>query len=107
MRWGLEIGSLWCFYALETPKGLFNLFWSHIQPIFASSHRTNSDFPQIVSKYWAKDTEKVISAKLRDKREYEKRYAGALRTLWESALDSCPLYHGSAADCKWYPPVVY
>jgi hypothetical protein len=34
MRKSWEIGSFWYFHALDSPKGLFNLFRVHIQPLF-------------------------------------------------------------------------
>ncbi|CEJ59477.1 hypothetical protein PMG11_08102 [Penicillium brasilianum] len=69
MKRGWQIGSFWYFQALDNPKGLFNLFHQHIHPIFVSAHDVDSDFPRVVSDYWAADTEKVIAAKLRDKEE--------------------------------------
>lgn len=72
MRKGWKIGNFWYFQALDSPKGLFNIFRDHIQPIFASSHNADSDFSRIVSEYWAVNGEEVIAAKLRDKEMYEK-----------------------------------
>lgn len=72
MRKGWQTGSFWYFLALNSPKGLFNLFHQHIHPIFDSSHSVSSELPRIVSKYWAVDMEEVIDAKLRDKEKYEK-----------------------------------
>ena len=72
MRRGLEIGNFWYFKALESPKGLYNLFRQHIHPIFDPTRDISSDFSQTVSKYWAPYMEQVIAAKLRDKEEYEK-----------------------------------
>lgn len=72
MRRAWETGSLWYFLAAESPKGLFNLFNQHINPIFTSVHSIGFDFSKSMSAYWAADTENVIVSKLRDKEEYEK-----------------------------------
>lgn len=84
MRTSWEMGSFWYFHALDSPKGLFNLFRDHIQPMFAS-RRADPDFARIVSQYWARDTEEVIATKLRDKDEYER----LLCQRFEDASGSC------------------
>jgi len=72
MRKGWKIGNFWYFHALDSPKGLFNLFRDHIQPRFAASQSDDpSDFSRIVSEYWAVDTKDVIGEKLKDKETYE------------------------------------
>jgi hypothetical protein len=55
MRRGWKIGNFWYFHALKSPKGLFNLFRQHVQPIF-EPRRDNckadvADFAEIVSPY--------------------------------------------------------
>ena len=72
MRKGWKIGNFWYFQALDSPKGLFNIFRDHIQPIFALSHKIDPDFPRIVSDYWTVNAKEFISAKLQDKEVYEK-----------------------------------
>lgn len=72
MRNGWQVGNFWYFHALDSPKGLFNLFRQHVYPIFAHSDRVTSDFPRVVSDFWAPDVEDVIVAKLRDKEEYDR-----------------------------------
>ncbi|KAB8206342.1 hypothetical protein BDV34DRAFT_212508 [Aspergillus parasiticus] len=84
MRRAWQTGSFWHFHSLDSPKGLFNLFHQHIHPIFVSAHRVSSEFPRIVSDYWAVDTETIISTKLQDKAEYEK----VLRQRFKDAVDS-------------------
>ncbi|PYI11878.1 hypothetical protein BO78DRAFT_465861 [Aspergillus sclerotiicarbonarius CBS 121057] len=83
MRRGWHTGNFWYFQALDSPKGLYNLFEQHIHPIFVSSHGVSSEFSRIVSDYWAADAETVITAKLRDKEEYEKK----LGRRFEDAAD--------------------
>ncbi|TAQ85261.1 hypothetical protein B7494_g6423 [Chlorociboria aeruginascens] len=71
MRKGLEIGRFWYFQALDSPKGLYNIFRHHIQPIYAPHDKVCLEFPRIVSQYWTADVKKVIRQKLQDKRVYE------------------------------------
>ncbi|PWY93952.1 hypothetical protein BO94DRAFT_612638 [Aspergillus sclerotioniger CBS 115572] len=61
MRRGWQIGNFWYFQALDSPKGLYNLFEQHIHPIFASNTSVGSHFSRIVSDYWAADVEAVIA----------------------------------------------
>lgn len=72
MRNGWQIGNFWYFHALDSPKGLFNLFSQHIYPLFAPSSQSKDDFARVVSNFWAPDVGKVLAAKLRDKGEYER-----------------------------------
>lgn len=51
MRNGWKTGSFWYFHALESPKGLFNLFRQHIYSIFAPSSQIVSDFAAVVSDF--------------------------------------------------------
>jgi hypothetical protein len=87
MRNGWKTGSFWYFHALESPKGLFNLFRQHIYPIFAPSSQIVSDFAAVVSDFWAPNVEEVINAKLQDKEEYDR----SLCQLFDNASD-CPPY---------------
>ncbi len=85
MRRGWKIGNFWYFHALKSPKGLFNLFRQHVQPIF-ESRRDNftphvDEFAQIVSPYWASDAREAVVAKLADKTKYEQK----LRELFEKS----------------------
>ena len=83
MRSSWETGRLWYFHALGSPKGLYNLFHSHIYPRFAPQSEATANFPRLVSTFWASDAEEVIAAKLRDE-EYEK----ALRRLFQDAAEN-------------------
>ncbi|KAJ5383726.1 hypothetical protein N7517_001637 [Penicillium concentricum] len=69
---GWQVGNFGYFHALDSPKGLFNLFTQHIYPLFAPSSQPKDDFARVVSDFWAPDVEKVLATKLRDKEEYEK-----------------------------------
>lgn len=72
MRTGWKIGNFWYLQALDSPKGLYNIFRDHIQPKFAPTHNTDPDFPRIVSAYWTGGVNEVIGTKLRDKEAYER-----------------------------------
>lgn len=75
MRRGWKIGNFWYFHALKSPKGLYNLFWQHIQPIFQPRHDGHkpdvNSFAQVVSPYWNVNAQEVMAAKLDDKAKYE------------------------------------
>lgn len=73
MRSGWKTGNFWYFQALDSPKGLYNIFRDHIQPIFAPSHDGDSDFPRIVSEYWTAGVPDIITTKLQDKAVYERK----------------------------------
>ncbi|CAI7623053.1 unnamed protein product [Penicillium manginii] len=83
MRNGWQVGKFWYFHALESPKGLFNLFCQHIYPLFAPCRYVTSDFSRVVSDFWAPDVEEVIFNKLRDKEEYDR----SLCQLFDEAAD--------------------
>ena len=82
MRNGWRVGNFWYFHALDSPKGLFNLFSQHIYPLFASPCQSKDNFVRVVSDFWAPDVERVLAAKLHDKEEYEKW----LRQRFEDAV---------------------
>jgi len=79
MRRGWKIGNFWYFHALKSPKGLYNLFSQHIQPIFEP--RRDIKFAQMISAYWAPNAREVVAAKLVDKKKYEQQ----LRQLFKEA----------------------
>jgi hypothetical protein len=82
MRRGLKVGNFWYFHALKSPKGLFNLFAQHIQPIFQPTR--DPQFAPTVSPYWAPDTREVVAKKLDDKDKYEQQ----IRQLFKEAEKS-------------------
>jgi hypothetical protein len=92
MRKALKDGSFWYFSALNTTKGLYNVFQQHIYPIFASSNDAPPEFDSVAAKFWAPDVEEVLAAKLRDKEEYEQ----SLHQLFDEAANSVSNTH---SDC--------
>ncbi|PYH74510.1 uncharacterized protein BO88DRAFT_439965 [Aspergillus vadensis CBS 113365] len=71
MKKGWGIGNFWYFHALETPKGLYN--------IFSGSHTTK--FERTISPYWAPDVQEFLDGKMNDKEVYE----GHLRDAFAGA----------------------
>ncbi|RAK75906.1 uncharacterized protein BO72DRAFT_478467 [Aspergillus fijiensis CBS 313.89] len=64
MRRGWGVGNFWYFHALDSPKGLFNIFRDHIQPRFSASQSDDpTGFSRIVSQYWSVDTKALIGEK--------------------------------------------
>ncbi|PYH81174.1 hypothetical protein BO82DRAFT_416330 [Aspergillus uvarum CBS 121591] len=69
-RW--EAGNFWYFHALDSPKGLFNIFRDHIQPKFAASQSADpTDLWRILSEYWSVNTKDVVEERLKAKEKYE------------------------------------
>ncbi|KAF2453057.1 hypothetical protein BDY21DRAFT_388290 [Lineolata rhizophorae] len=70
MRKGWEIGNFWYFSALDCLNGLYSLYMSHIQRIFAATEDSGPKFDRTVSAYWTANTAEFIAAKVRDKEVY-------------------------------------
>jgi len=81
MKKGWRTGSFWYLHALRSPKGCFNLFRQHIQPIF--DNFDSDAFTKVVAPYWAPDAQKVVARKLCDKKKYERE----LRRLFENGIE--------------------
>ncbi|KAJ0419620.1 hypothetical protein BJY00DRAFT_302025 [Aspergillus carlsbadensis] len=87
MRKGWEIGSFWYFHALETPKGLYNIFLDHIQPKFAKlDNAAIVEFERTISPYWAPDVHEFLDGKIKDTEIYE----GRLRQAFAAAPEEPP-----------------
>ncbi|KAF4620088.1 hypothetical protein G7Y89_g14735 [Cudoniella acicularis] len=85
MRKGWAKGNFWFFGALESPKGLYNIFRDHIQAIFAPPEDL-FEFRRIMSEYWAPDVKNIIEQKLHDKEMYER----TLREMFENNKNKNP-----------------
>ncbi|PLB43859.1 hypothetical protein P170DRAFT_369672, partial [Aspergillus steynii IBT 23096] len=71
---GLGNGSFWYFHALDNPKGLYNIFLDHIQPIFARLDDAEVDsFERMVAPYWSADMQDFLADKLKDQEEYQNK----------------------------------
>ncbi|OAQ60154.1 aminoglycoside phosphotransferase [Pochonia chlamydosporia 170] len=63
-------GGFWYFHAVSIPKGMYNLFNRHIQPLFNKEHSEISIFDEVFFWYWGEDAAETISAKLKDNEDY-------------------------------------
>ena len=82
MRRGWTTGHFWYFYALDNPKGLYNIFLQHIQPMFAElDDRGMIEFERSLAPYWSVDALNLVAAKIKDKEAYDDQ----LRRAFESA----------------------
>ncbi|GLA64424.1 hypothetical protein AtubIFM54640_006142 [Aspergillus tubingensis] len=84
MKKGWGIGSFWYFHALETPKGLYNIFLDHIQPRFLKVDDAKMvEFERTISPYWTPDVQGFLDGKMQDKAVYE----GHLRDAFAGAQE--------------------
>ncbi|KAJ5728674.1 uncharacterized protein N7483_003182 [Penicillium malachiteum] len=93
MRNTWQRGSFWYFSALDCPKGLYNLLYQHICPIFTPPQQFDPESDaskslQLISDFWAPGVEKLIAAKLRDKQEYEESISDLFSKASKLAPDS-------------------
>ncbi|KAE8356518.1 hypothetical protein BDV28DRAFT_154542 [Aspergillus coremiiformis] len=89
MRKGWEFGNFWYFHALETPKGLYNIFLEHIQPRFSKPDDAGMvEFERTISPYWARDVQKFLDDKMKDKEIYE----GHLRDAFAAVQEELPKF---------------
>ena len=65
MQENWDLGSFWYFHALESSKGLYNIFKQHIMRRFSSA----KEFPDI-SEYWSMDVSKTVFSKLVERKDY-------------------------------------
>ncbi|KKY13734.1 hypothetical protein UCRPC4_g06919 [Phaeomoniella chlamydospora] len=88
MQKNWETGSFWYFAALESTKGLYNIFRRNIRPKFSENFSY-----QEVSHYWRTNTDKVIQAKLDDRQSYRDN-------LIQRAMKGRELSEGESAERK-------
>lgn len=84
MRKGWKIGNFWYFSALDSLNGLYSLYMSHIQRIFAPLEDSGPEFDRIVSAYWTPKTAEFIAEKLRDKEVYSRKLRERFAVGFES-----------------------
>jgi hypothetical protein len=80
MRRCWDTGSFWYFHALNSPKGLYQLFNEHIQPLYHPEHRKMSIFDKAVAHYWSVGAADVIQRKIEEEKEYKDRLREAFAT---------------------------
>lgn len=86
MRNVLQDGMHWFWASLYEPRGMYNLFLEHIQPLFAPARSEGEpaiQFQRINRLYWVADVPGFIQRKLRDRETYlaelRSRYSCDLR----------------------------
>ncbi|KAG2416088.1 hypothetical protein HFD88_007280 [Aspergillus terreus] len=79
LRQGWERGTFWYALALDSPLGLFKLFYDYIQPRFAEEHLDDPAFFRIIMAYWEVDAMKFVQGKVKDREKYEKRLRKAFQ----------------------------
>ncbi|KAK6379389.1 hypothetical protein LTS17_006307 [Exophiala oligosperma] len=72
MKENWTLGSFWYSHALESTKGLYNIFKQHIMPRFSG----DTEFPDI-SQYCSNDTNKIIFSKLEERKDYLQQLTSA------------------------------
>ncbi|KAM3511876.1 hypothetical protein MY11210_004494 [Beauveria gryllotalpidicola] len=72
-------GSFWFFKAATIPKGMYNLFNRHIQPMFNEDHPDLSVFDDVFYWYWGLEASSIIDRKLGEREEYIKELRKAHR----------------------------
>ncbi|PGH10633.1 hypothetical protein AJ79_05347 [Helicocarpus griseus UAMH5409] len=73
MQRGWERGTFWFSLALNSPTGLFSIFYDHIQPRFAKGHIDDKHFFRILMSYWTENTWEFINKKKGHKTDYDQR----------------------------------
>lgn len=84
MRKCWETGSFWYFQAVNSPKGLYNVFSEHIQRRFCFEHCNTRRFDQIVALYWSIDAMDIVDRKTKEEERYKNRLREAFATgMWK------------------------
>ncbi|KAK5997833.1 hypothetical protein PT974_00196 [Cladobotryum mycophilum] len=63
-------GGFWYFQALLIPKGMYNIFERHVQPLFNKEHSEQSIFEKVFFWYWGFGAQTVIEKKIKDEEDY-------------------------------------
>ncbi|KAM3535452.1 hypothetical protein MY4038_001324 [Beauveria bassiana] len=63
-------GSFWFFKAATIPKGMYNIFNGHIQPMFNEYHPEMSIFNDVFYWYWGLQASDLIERKLEEREKY-------------------------------------
>ncbi|KAJ5106263.1 hypothetical protein N7456_002938 [Penicillium angulare] len=75
MQQGWESGTFWCSLALDSPTGLFQIFYDHIKSRFAKesdeSDETDGAFWLVTMPYWGFGTFQFLEGKMEDKEKYD------------------------------------
>jgi hypothetical protein len=69
---GWTKGTFWYSLALDSPTGLFRIFYDHIQPRFSKAHINDPAFFRIIMEYWTVNAVKFVLKKVKDKEHYDR-----------------------------------
>ncbi|EXJ82347.1 hypothetical protein A1O3_06160 [Capronia epimyces CBS 606.96] len=76
MKSALERKTHWYWSSLNEPRGMYNLFMEHIQPLFAPSHSEGEQacwFQEILAPYWSLAASAFVQDKVRQREYYLKK----------------------------------
>lgn len=81
MRRCWELGSFWYFHAINSPKGLYQVFNEHIQRLFCPEHCDMAIFDEVVAPYWSVGAAGVIKEKIKEDESYKDRLREAFAAV--------------------------
>jgi hypothetical protein len=73
MRAALKKKTHWYWTSLNEPRGMYNLFLEHIQPLFAPSHSDGEPailFQEMIAPYWCTAASAFVQDKVRQLQDY-------------------------------------
>lgn len=85
MHQGWSNGTFWYSLALQSPTGIFSIFYDRIQPQFERSHATDPNFYRISYPYFTTDAHAFIAHKLQQRADYDRQ----LRTEFDMPQLPC------------------
>ncbi|KNG83006.1 hypothetical protein ANOM_009588 [Aspergillus nomiae NRRL 13137] len=86
---GWDQGTFWYALALDSPSGLFQIFYDHIQPRFSKDHINDAVFFRITMDYWTVNAAKFIHQKVKDKEKYDRLL---LEAFTQPSMDQMPMH---------------
>ncbi|QSS55177.1 hypothetical protein I7I53_02987 [Histoplasma capsulatum var. duboisii H88] len=86
MRSALEDGRYWYLNALQTPKGLFNLFRTHLEPFYDKVPKES--LCAAVSPFWTPGMTSFVNLKLKEFTQYRQE----VRDIFNSGKSGRPYY---------------
>jgi hypothetical protein len=89
MKAALKKKTHWYWSSLNEPRGMYNLFLEHIQPLFAPSHSRGEQairFQEVIAPYWSTAATAFVEDKIRHRHEYLEH----LRTKKREYSIACP-----------------
>ncbi|KAE8402894.1 hypothetical protein BDV37DRAFT_272458 [Aspergillus pseudonomiae] len=86
---GWDKGTFWYALALDSPTGLFQIFYDHMQPRFSKDHINDAAFFRITMDYWTVNAAKFIQQKVKDKEKYDRLL---LEAFTQPSMDQMPVH---------------